>query len=118
MRIKRFNENQDTFRPLKVEDERVYYKLHVDNSIRKFEIILDKLGIKKWLFREYGYDIENYRKYIENNSVIYLLIDFFDSDVKKNDSQIEIITDENLMNHLKNREDFLREYGGEVFATK
>ena len=118
MKIKRFYE-QETFIPLSRgndgPEDRIYYKLHIDNSFKKFEIILDKLGIKKMVYMEFGHDVDNYRKYVENNAVIYLLIDFFKSDVKNDDFQIEIVTDENDIN---SNDDLFqgRLYGGEVFA--
>lgn len=76
MKIKRFNESQDTFEPLKIDDEKVYYKIIVNNSVRIFDIALDKLELKKAVYRYYKYDINNFKNKIENNSIVYLNITF------------------------------------------
>lgn len=75
MKIKRFNENTSTFEPLKIDDEHVYYEIQVDNSFRKFELALDKIGIKKAFNRYYQFDIIGYFKStVENNIVLFLNI--------------------------------------------
>jgi len=104
MKLRRFNE-QDTFTPLTSfklsKNDSVYYKLNVNNSIRKFEIILDKLGIKKMVYRFFDFDLDKYKKKIEDNSVIYILIDFFGDEY-----DLELITVEPKS----------EKYGGEVSA--
>lgn len=104
MKIKRFYE-QDTFLPVR-DQQRVYYKLHVDNSITNFEIILTKLEIKRMFDRYNNFDLEKYRQKIENNVIVYLVIDFFD---KNKGYNIQLVTDENQIDKNLN-------YGGEVFA--
>jgi hypothetical protein len=108
MKIRRFNE-QDTYTPLTSfklsKEDKIYYKLHVDNSIRKFEIALDKLGIKKMVYRFFEFDLDKYRNKIEDNSVIYILIDFFGDNYN-----LDLI-----VNDPKNDNDI--KFGGEVFVT-
>ena len=110
MKIRRFNE-QDTYTPLTSfklsKKDKVYYKLNVDNSIRKFEIILDKLGIKKMVYRFFDFDLDKYRNKIEDNSVIYILIDFFGDDY-----DLDLIVDDPKNDNDSN----IRKYGGEVFV--
>ena len=111
MKIRRFNESQDTYTPLTSfklsKKDKVYYKLNVDNSIRKFEIILDKLGIKKMVYRFFDFDLDKYRNKIEDNSVIYILIDFFGDDY-----DLDLIVDDPKNDNDSN----IRKYGGEVFV--
>jgi len=77
MKIKKFNESTDTFKPLKVEDKKIYYKIKVDNSFIKFEIALDKLGIKKMVMSHYDFDNTYIKDIIANNVYVYVFIDFF-----------------------------------------
>jgi len=103
MKIKRFYE-QDAFLPVR-DQQRVYYKLNVNNSITNFEIILTKLEIKRMFDRYNNFDLEKYRQKIENNVIVYLVIDFFD---KNKGYNIQLVTDENQIDKNLN-------YGGEVF---
>jgi len=84
MKIKRFNEDSLPFKHLKSDDERVYYKIKVDNSIRKFDIALNKLGLKKAVYRYYGFNIEYFRYCIEDNIIIYLNITLNNSNMEFN----------------------------------
>jgi hypothetical protein len=74
MKIKKYYENSLTFEPLKVDDEFVYYELQVDNSIRKFELALDKIGVRNAFERYYNFDLNAYKWKIEKNIIIYLNI--------------------------------------------
>jgi hypothetical protein len=111
MKILRFNENQDTFRPLKVEDKRIYYKIHVDNSFRKFEVALDKLGIRKMVKSYYDFDDTYINNIIENNIDVYVFIDFFKNRIGQDDYEICVTSDQ----PGRDIEKYIN--GGEVFSS-
>jgi len=113
--IKKYEDLINNFTPLD-DEKRIYYKIHVDNSIRKLEIALDKLGIKKMFYRFFDYESDYYKQKIENNAVIYLLIDFYINENGIADNNIEIVTDESEVDpKYDNFHD--RNYGGEIFVT-
>lgn len=113
--IKTYEDLINNFIPLD-DEKRIYYKIHTNNSIRKLEIALDKLGIKKMFYRFFNHDSDIYKRTIENNAIIYLLIDFYTNKNGAIDNKIEIITDEVEVDpkfyNFNNRK-----YGGEIFVT-
>jgi len=75
MKIRRFNESENlTFKHLKADDEKVYYKIQVNNSIKRLDVALNKLGLKKAFYRYYEFDINKFDYLIADGVVVYLHI--------------------------------------------
>ena len=121
-KFKYFFKTNENFTPLSQHGDnstkRIYYKIYSYKSIQKFNIALDKLGIKNLFYKHYNEDeLNDILEYDELvDGVVYLLIDFFDNgDPLFNDIvDFEIITNDESVNPQYDNF-YGRDYGGEIY---
>jgi len=80
--LKIFESKTDTFLPIpETTKSRIYYKIYVDKSIDKFNIALDKLGIKSVFYDNLNTSL---KKIVKNNIIYLVIIDNISFFIEKN----------------------------------
>jgi len=112
-----FENFKNTFIPINMNGlERIYYKIKIDNSIKKLDFALDKLKLKNLFYQDYN--LFHTLKIIDGVDIIYLLFDRYED----GSWSFDIITDENFINKMNftttsEYDIYGRTFGGEINVT-